>query len=740
MKDIAIYGKGGIGKSTVCANLSAALADTGRRVLQIGCDPKHDSTRALLHGRRITTVLDYMRDTTPLEYKLGDVLHTGYGGVGCVEAGGPKPGVGCAGRGIISTFEFLENFGVRGHYDLTLYDVLGDVVCGGFAVPIRREYADSIFIVSSGEFMSLYAANNILRGVLNYDAVPGGDDSVVRRRVAGIIFNRRNVQDEDGRVERFARAVGLPIVTVVPRDDAFAEAERQGMTVIESANSPEIAAIFSELAERIVEGMPLYAAAPLSDEDLEEIVLGTGVISSAPSASEEAKLSEPSSVDLETEPERYLSLSVARNEPLHGCAFNGAITMAVHIRDAVILAHAPRSCGYITYQGISSTGRRALFERGAILPASLSPNFTSTEMGESEMVFGGMDTLRDKLAEIRETKPKAIIIVSACPSGIIGDDITELEVYSTPEMPVVAIRADGNLSGDYLQGMIMCYLTLARGIIRHDTEIVPDTVNVVFEKVIAKNTETNFEMIEYFLRELGISVNCRFLSNTSFESLANFKSAPLNLLAYGDYTGRMLEEFFTGEFESVFLDQPFPVGFDDSVSWLRKVAAFFNHPEQIERAESIIEQYTREYEREVVRLRSILEGRRLLIITYNHNVDWILRTAFDLGIEVPKICIMNYSQDRGFNTKLDVTLNVEEGFDASRREEEIERYKPDILLTNYAFNSGGVDYIADTIPLCPDVGFFSGLNLARRWAALIRLNIQGDWKNDEQLFRKHYAK
>ena len=361
MKEIAVYGKGGIGKSTISANLSAALALAGRRVLQIGCDPKHDSTRLLTHGRPQTTALDYMRVTSPLDYKIEDILTEGFAGVGCVEAGGPKPGVGCAGRGIISTFELLDQFKLKEKYDVIVYDVLGDVVCGGFAVPIRREYADAIFIVTSGEFMALYAANNILRGIRNYD----NDE----KRVAGILFNRRNVEDEAGRVARFAEAVGLPVLADIPRSDTFARAERENKTVIEKDADASIIDIFRNLASALISGTELFEARPLSDELLERTVLGQAAcITSLNTPEPEAAAPVPSPAAPEiglADPDRYLSKSLIRSEPLHGCAFNGAMSASVHIQDAVILAHAPKSCAHITYQTISSTGRRALFERGS---------------------------------------------------------------------------------------------------------------------------------------------------------------------------------------------------------------------------------------------------------------------------------------------------------------------------------------------------------------------------------------
>ena len=215
MRKIAVYGKGGIGKSTTTSNISAALADMGYRVLQIGCDPKADSTKNLMHGKKITSVLDAIREKGEGNITPGDVLFQGYGGVWCVEAGGPTPGIGCAGRGIITAFEKLEEIGAYEicRPDIILYDVLGDVVCGGFAMPIRGGYARNVFIVTSGEMMALYAASNIASAVKN--------------------FGKRGYAQYSGE-----------IVSVLPRSASVQEAEAEGKTVIEALPDSEMAGAY----------------------------------------------------------------------------------------------------------------------------------------------------------------------------------------------------------------------------------------------------------------------------------------------------------------------------------------------------------------------------------------------------------------------------------------------------------------------------------------------------------------
>lgn len=248
MKKIAIYGKGGIGKSTVTSNLSAALAVSGYKVLQIGCDPKADSTINLTHGRPVTPVLNFMRDNdrTP---EIGDIIHEGFGGVLCMETGGPTPGIGCAGRGIIATFGLMEELEVfeKLQPDVVLYDVLGDVVCGGFAAPIREGYAEDVYIVTSGEKMSLFAANNISGAVANF-----ADRGYAR--VRGVIFNSRGMEQEAEKVEAFARSIGVPIVGRIPRSPEILRYEDLGKTVVEADPALPVSREFIRIAETVMAG------------------------------------------------------------------------------------------------------------------------------------------------------------------------------------------------------------------------------------------------------------------------------------------------------------------------------------------------------------------------------------------------------------------------------------------------------------------------------------------------------
>jgi nitrogenase iron protein NifH len=747
MRQIAIYGKGGIGKSVIAANLSAALALAGRKVLQIGCDPKHDSTRLLTRGTATPTVLDYLKAVPPDQWRLGDVVATGFQGISCVEAGGPEPGVGCAGRGILTTFDLLEKLGLdRLNLDLVIYDVLGDVVCGGFAVPLRRQYADAVYIVTSGEFMSIYAANNILRGLKNYDGNI--------KRAAGLILNRRGIEDEDGRIERFARAVGLPVLEAFPRSEEFSRAEELGMTMVESHAASPVAGKFRSLAARIIRGGALFQACPLTDVELEQVVLDRGVGDSLPqpafagkSAGAAAAREDAGSGDPEDtgggspagpDPgRRFLSKNVLLHEPLHGCAFNGAVNVTAQIAGAFTLAHGPRSCAHIAYQTITSAGRRLLFERGVLAPAQIAPPLASSDMNEGVMIFGGLGELREKIAALKASSPGAIFVVTTCPAGIIGDDTDSLrDLDGRDGVRVIPIKTDGDISGDYLQGVITSYIEVARALIRRGVQPEGDLVNIVAEKAIATNTASNFEVVRGLLGALGIGVNCRFIGHTSLQEIANFGRAKVNLLTYEDYMGRTIRDFLQEEYGAPFLKRPFPVGCYETEQWLYEVAACFGKQEQ---APAVVAEQKKIYSAGVAKLRPLLEHRRLMIIAFSHDLDWIIETAFDLGMEIAKVCILDYSQDNLFRTRFGGRFPLELHYDPARRTGDLELLQPDLLLSSYAPATADGHTCTDIIPLCPDTGFLSGLALAGRWAGILKRKMNEGWKRDGALFTRYYA-
>ena len=261
-RSMAFYGKGGVGKSTVVANLTATLAAGGKRVLQVGCDPKRDSSRNLIKVFPPITMMELLAEgRTNLVPE--DIVMDGGDGVDCIEAGGPRPGVGCAGRGLGRMFEELEEMSIFDRdYDYVLYDVLGDVVCGGFAVPMRSGYAEEVYVVTSGEFMSLYAANNIARGIRNY-----AEDGDVR--MGGLIANVKDLAYDRDLIERFAERIGTKVVFYLEWDRVVYEAERRRSTVLRHAPDHPFCGRLRELADTIAAGPELHIPNPMSDRELD---------------------------------------------------------------------------------------------------------------------------------------------------------------------------------------------------------------------------------------------------------------------------------------------------------------------------------------------------------------------------------------------------------------------------------------------------------------------------------------
>ncbi len=273
LRQIAFYGKGGIGKSTTSQNTLAALAEMGQKILIVGCDPKADSTRLILHAKAQDTVLSLAAEAGSVEdLELEDVLKVGYRDIRCVESGGPEPGVGCAGRGVITSINFLEEEGAYDGVDYVSYDVLGDVVCGGFAMPIRENKAQEIYIVMSGEMMAMYAANNISKGILKY-ANAGGV------RLGGLICNERQTDKEYELADALAKKLGTHLIHFVPRDNVVQHAELRRMTVLEYDPASKQAEEYRQLAQKIHanKGKGIIPT-PITMDELEDLLLEFGIM------------------------------------------------------------------------------------------------------------------------------------------------------------------------------------------------------------------------------------------------------------------------------------------------------------------------------------------------------------------------------------------------------------------------------------------------------------------------------
>ena len=713
MIQVAVYGKGGIGKSTVSANVSYLLAETGQKVLQIGCDPKHDSTRLLLEGREQTTVLDYIRRTPPYDRRLEDVVLSGVKGVQCVEAGGPEPGIGCAGRGILSTFETLKNLGIDDMgFDVKLYDVLGDVVCGGFAVPLRNEYADGVYLVTSGEFMSVYAANNILKGIRNFDkGIP---------RVAGIILNQRGMENESDIVERFAEAVRLPIVARIPRSGLFAKAESAGRTLAELYPDSDAAKEFEKIAAHIMsikdDRTELLESRPLNDAQMEMIAKGdrvTGEPEGGGSGPEGCR------VCMKRPPEKR---ATTEKRIISSCATVGAVYGCLSVSDAVTVLHGPRSCAHI----MSALKSIAEIKKGRSTDLQ-SLRIHSTEMDDTVSVFGGAGSLEQKLRDLILEGHRNFFIVTSCVSGIIGDnaiDVVNAISNEHPDMYFRVIEADGNITGDMGAGYIASADALLDSV---DASVSPEdmTVNTISEKYLFRRGRDPDGGTLRLFSELGIRMNCRFMYEMTLDSVRNLKCGKMTFAAGDDEETRKIVRLVESRTGIVAEKMTLPVGLRSYKEFHEVVGRAFGIEDA---AGEVCLRGERRYLSETERLRKKLEGKRVIIENrFTADMDWLLELLSDLGIEVIKIGMgpRHEWKEHPESRYGRMGIPFAEDYSIGDLNSDIRELKPDAVLTDSGLTTLDVKVMGYARP---DAGIDSVLEFGRRLANLMSVPVIEGWR------------
>jgi len=734
---IAIYGKGGIGKSTIAANLSSAFALKGKRVLQIGCDPKHDSTRLVLGGRSVKTVLEYLQDVDPRNHKLEDVVHTGIHGITCIEVGGPEPGVGCAGRGILSAFTLLEKLGFEeDRYDVIVYDVLGDIVCGGFAIPLRSDFARAVLLVSSEEFMPIYAANNILGGINNV--------SGLSNRVFGIFHNVRDNEASTQTIDAFAEAVGLPVVSRLARTPRIQEAEAAGRPVQAVFPDSTEARVFADLAEALLDDPALHVPMPLLDDNLERVVIhGQPPVYKERDADQAGRDDESDAglgsttftraVDLKftnieappTDPFYYRKKPI--RPPVMECAFHGAVLLALKLRDAYVVAHSPESCTHMRRLEACGMSSEMFRRRKGFYPDPMVPNLVCTNMKERELIYGGTDALTETLKEVLAKRPPVVFIVTTCAPAIIGDNYAEAIRNAQPVSPdtkIVLLRSDGNLTGGGLNGTLSAlfdgFLPLGKG---------PGPTKEKCVNLVMDWEYEDSQSVEQILRRIGISINARFSDGYRDATVADIRKlheAPLTLLCARNFLTEIIRKYMQESHRSVIARHSFPRGFRETELWLREIGEFFGIEKRVE---EVIAEERATYEAAMAPCRSVLAGKRLALFTRGRPVDEIVDAALDTGMEVVLIGIMERKESSLFRTRHEGAVPVRFGVRPDDRIPIIREEKVDAVYTMTRHDLPPEVVFLDTVGGY-HTGFGACVKLAERWVRLFQAPLQEGWKKD----------
>ena len=720
MKSIAFYGKGGIGKSTTISNVIAALSLKGKKILQIGCDPKHDSTRLLLGGFTQTTVLEQLNCTGTVS--LDTVMLTGYNQVKCIEAGGPEPGVGCAGRGIIQTLQLLKDQGLdTNQFDYVFFDVLGDVVCGGFAVPMRDGYADEIYIVSSGEIASIYAANNIAKGLQRFTSTHG--------KLGGIIGNQRGTNNERQVLEEFAKKIGTQLIAAIPRSELIPQAELNSKTIMEFAPNTELANIYSEIANHIEQHSNPVIPTPLSDTELEafiyEFCYNTKPQTTPPQLPKTPQNNNPPKQTTNQIPTN--SKNIIPNKPniqtptpkeripIYGCSLTGAYNIINQIQDATALMDSPQGCAYISY---------CIHQKAPpdLYPLDL-PNLLCTNMQETDVIFGGTKNIEDTLIYIKTKFPtQPIFLITSCTAGLIGDDINSLiSKLNTDNQKILHIPSDGVMGGDFYSGMLTACQLIAEQFIDKTINPTNDTINLIGEQNLATTANPNFQTIHHILTALGIKINCRYIRQTTIDQIKNFKKAKINLPVANGPTTDALCAFLDKNFGTQTLQTPVPIGFEQTAEFTRIIAQQFGKEAL---AEKLITETQTNYKKEIEQLKPHFTGKKALINSNGANIEWLHSTLTALEVEVKHINAFNI-----FAPEERALPKPEANYTTDYIEEAIRLNHPDFVLSARPLIT---TVPCVSFPVLPPYGFNIGLDYAKALCLKLKIPFIEGWRYDDE--------
>ncbi len=611
MYKMAVYGKGGIGKSSISSNLSYILSARGLKVLHVGCDPKHDSTRLLTDGVPQSTFMDSLIDSGHSK-----VITEGSNGVYCMECGGAEPGIGCAGKGMTAMFTYISEHTPE-DTDVRICDVLGDVVCGGFSVPMRRNNVDGIVIVVSEEFMSIYAANNILRGIVNLNGTAC---------VLGMVVNSREPQDT-ARIETFSRATGIRILGTVSHSDVFSKAESAGKTVSElfpsSPSYKELAHIADVVQEAMSGGLEPQVAKPLSDRAMMQIAAGQEVTDTEP-----PKVRTACSFDAF---DRERNVLYKGEYVMPACTSHGAFELLANLTDAAMILHGASNCAFLDEYAWNREAYWSRFASGT----GRACNIYTTALNERSVFTGDIDSLKSTIRRAAADGFRYIFLIPTCASEIIGTDIAGIAETAEQEgVTIVPVSADRSFLTSKFGSYTGAAFALA-DMMDWDAERVPGTISFIGMDPYPKRPE-NAEYMDAFLSAFGLRHAKDMVQEETVEELMSVPRSEYLAQIGRSFFSKNVVRAVSGRRDVIDLEMSNGMkGLREWCDALGKATGKTAEAEEFYRRESAL------YEAEIAELRPKVKVKRVLIyVGYDDSyMDWYIDVLRDLGMEILAVAI-----------------------------------------------------------------------------------------------------